>query len=76
MGINFKRALLNQFYQLKKIILDNNKTLRFEDLTPIEFSEYLLKEYGYSASKAIEALEILTPDQLESLRKRYTTGGK
>ena len=52
-GNKFQEGVIKSILSAEKIILDNNKTLRFEDLTPIEFSEYLLKEYGYSEDKTI-----------------------
>ena len=52
-GNNFQEGVIKSILSAEKIILDNNKTLRFEDLTPIEFSEYLLKEYGYSEDNTI-----------------------
>jgi NACalpha-BTF3-like transcription factor len=36
----------------------------------------VMKAYNYSSQKAIEALELLTPDQLENLRSCYETGGR
>lgn len=36
----------------------------------------VMKAYGYSAEKAAAALELLTADQLESLKKMFDTGGK
>lgn len=52
-GNKFQEGVIKSILSAEKIILDNNKTLRFEDLTPIEFSEYLLKEYGYSEDNTI-----------------------
>jgi hypothetical protein len=52
-GNKFQEGVIKSILSAEKIILDNNKTLRFEDLTPIEFSEYLLKEYGYSEDNII-----------------------
>ena len=52
-GNKFQEGVIKSILSAEKIILDNNKTLRFEDLTPIKFSEYLLKEYGYSEDNTI-----------------------
>jgi len=52
-GNKFQEGVIKSILSAEKIILDNNKALRFEDLTPIEFSEYLLKEYGYSEDNTI-----------------------
>ena len=34
------------------------------------------KVYGYSTTRAVEALEILTPEQLQILRDSYFAGGR
>lgn len=36
----------------------------------------IMNEYGYSAKKAMEALSILTEDQLKTIRDKYYTGGR
>lgn len=36
----------------------------------------VMNEYGYSAKKALEALSILTEDQLKTIRDKYYTGGR
>lgn len=36
----------------------------------------VMKAYGYSSQKAVQALEILTDDQMQSLRNTYSLGGR
>ena len=38
--------------------------------------EVVMKEYDYSSVRAMEVLDILTPDQLKSLHQKYDKGGK
>ena len=52
-GNRFHEGIITSILSTEKIIVDNNRTLRFEDLTPIEFSEYLLNECGYSKNCTI-----------------------
>ena len=46
------------------------KAEKLEDLSLVQ--DY----YKYSSTKALEALKLLTPDQLKSIRKRMFTGGQ
>lgn len=36
----------------------------------------VMQAYGYSATKAAEALQILTPEQINELKVSYSTGGR
>lgn len=36
----------------------------------------VMQEYDYSASKATAALELISKEQIESLREKYSVGGK
>ena len=36
--------------------------------------EVVMREYGYSSQKAMQALEILTEDQIKELKVKYKTG--
>ena len=38
--------------------------------------ELVMREYGYSSQKAMQALEILTEDQIKELKEKYKTGGR
>jgi hypothetical protein len=38
--------------------------------------QLVMRAYGYSAEKAMKALEILTSDQVENLRTLYSQGGR
>lgn len=38
--------------------------------------EVVMREYGYSSQKAMQALEILTEDQIKELKEKYKTGGR
>jgi hypothetical protein len=35
-----------------------------------------MREYGYSAQKAAQALELLTEKQIKELQEKYKTGGR
>lgn len=37
--------------------------------------ELIMSYYGYSATKAIQALSLLTPDQLSTIKERTSRGG-
>lgn len=41
-----------------------------------EDMKIVMRHFNYSAQKASDALEILTQDQLKSLREMYQTGGR
>lgn len=53
-GNTFKEGLITSILSKEEIIVDGTKTLRFEELTPIEFSEFLLRENGYSEDNTID----------------------
>ena len=36
----------------------------------------VMKEYGYSSEKAARALELLTEEQVKTLKEKYKTGGR
>jgi hypothetical protein len=36
----------------------------------------IMREYGYSAQKAAQALELLTEKQIKELQEKYKTGGR
>jgi len=36
----------------------------------------VMREYGYSAQKAAQALELLTEKQIKELQEKYKTGGR
>jgi len=36
----------------------------------------IMKEYGYSAQKAVQALELLNDKQIKELQEKYKTGGR
>lgn len=36
----------------------------------------IMQAYQYSSQKAVQALELITEDQLNSIREAYSTGGK
>ena len=36
----------------------------------------VIREYGYSAQKAAQALELLTEKQIKELQEKYKTGGR
>lgn len=38
--------------------------------------EIVIKEYGYSSQKALQALELLSEDQIKQLKEKYKTGGR
>jgi hypothetical protein len=38
--------------------------------------QLLMKEYNYSSAKAIEALELLTEEQLKLIREKHSIGGR
>lgn len=38
--------------------------------------EIVMKEYGYSSQKAVQALELLTDKQIKELKEKYKTGGR
>ena len=61
---------LNSIKTKKRFSKWHKKDQNSEDLNLI------MKAYGYSSQKAAEALEILTSEQLASIRANYDTGGK
>lgn len=38
--------------------------------------EVVMKEYNYSSQKAMQALELLTEEQIKELKEKYKTGGR
>jgi hypothetical protein len=42
----------------------------------IQDLEYIKKYYGYSNEKALQAMKILTKDQIKFIRSKFETGGK
>lgn len=61
---------LNSVSKKKRFSKWHKKDQNSDDLTLI------MKVYGYSSQKAIEALEILTDTQIEELRASYAIGGR
>jgi hypothetical protein len=61
---------LNSIKTKKRFSKWHKKDQNSEDLNLI------MKAYGYSSQKAAEALEILTDEQLASIRANYDAGGK
>ena len=49
-----------------------NKWLKAEN---IEHLEMIKQYYGYNTEKSIQALKILTPEQLNTIKERLNTGG-
>lgn len=49
-----------------------NKWLKAEN---VEHLEMIKQYYGYNTEKSIQALKILTPDQLNTIKERLNTGG-
>lgn len=44
--------------------------------TPTELIELICKYYKYSEQKAYEVVDLLTPDQIETIRRQFDTGGR
>jgi len=42
----------------------------------LEALELIKKHYGYNAHRALEALSILTEEQINKIKEQYETGGK
>lgn len=38
--------------------------------------EVVMKEYNYSSQKALQAMQLLTDDQIKEIKKKYETGGR
>ena len=61
---------MNSISKKKRFSKWHKKDQNSDDLTLI------MKAYGYSSQKAVEALEILSDVQMEQLRASYNTGGR
>ena len=62
--------LLNSISKKKRFSKWHKKDQNSDDLSLV------MKAYGYSSQKAVQALEILTDDQMQSLRNTYSLGGR
>lgn len=77
--MNVKRDTPKQ-WQFDFLRLAISKKKRFSKWHKKEVATDLIKlickHYKYSEQRAYEVMDILTPDQIESIRKQYDTGGR
>lgn len=52
-GNRFKQGYITAIISSKEIIINNNLTVSFEDLQPIDFTPETLMEFGYSDDNTI-----------------------
>jgi len=76
---------MNRYPQLDKrmqyefYLASVRKKRRFSKWSKVdkhEDAELVSREYGYSKERAIEALSLLTNEQLTSLKEKYKIGGR
>jgi len=67
-------SLQNQFYI--NIIRKKKRFSKWVKPAEIECLEVIKENYGYSNEKAKSVLSLLTPDQIETLKRRISKGGK
>ena len=65
-----------QFDFLRGIIRPKRRFNKWLKAEKVEELSLVQRYYKYSSSKALEALKILTHDQLNSIRQRMFTGGQ
>ncbi|MDQ8142114.1 hypothetical protein [Chryseobacterium sp. CFS15] len=75
-GNSFKQGYITAIISSKEIIIDNNLTVSFDDLQPIEFTPEILKEYGYSDDNTIHnnAKIFILKEQIQIKTNIYESG--
>ena len=65
-----------QYDFLKQIIRKRKRFSKWTKADKTPDADVISKYYGYSKQKALEVLKILTPEQLQTLRLKVSTGGR
>ena len=65
-----------QYDFLRLTIRKRKRFSKWDKETKSEDVVLMKRAYGYNEARALEALALLTPDQLEIIRKRYSFGGR
>jgi hypothetical protein len=65
-----------QYDFLKQIIRKRKRFSKWTKADKTPDVDIVSKYYGYSKQKALEVLKILTPEQLQTLRIKVSTGGR
>jgi hypothetical protein len=65
-----------QFDYLRTAVRQKSRFSRWHKPTIDEDVKVIQQVYGYSSQRAMEVLDMLTPDQMEALRQKLNTGGR
>lgn len=65
-----------QFHFLLNIVRKRKRFSKWEKQIVIDDVEAVKEYYGYSNEKARSALSLLSPDQIEQIKKRIDKGGR
>lgn len=77
MNRNFDCPKKWQFDFLKNSIIKKKRFSKwYKKEVPTDLIKLLMKHYKYSERKVYEIIDILTPEQIESIRIQYDTGGR